>query len=179
MPRPQKPLYSPGFCGLAETTGRLHRLCGGVYAVGHMTVSREGRWMAAVLAAGPEAVLSHWSAAALWRIRSHARSIIAITTPHKSRSWEGIRRHHKALLGSPLALGPGRALPGQARSEEGARRLGTPEERAARAQAQRARGTVCTVPTSPSPAPAPLQRLDRLRSPALPGGLPLAGHGAD
>jgi very-short-patch-repair endonuclease len=53
--------------------------------------------MAAVLASGPNAVLSHWSAAALWMIRPNARSAIDVTTPHKSRSWDGIRRHHKAL----------------------------------------------------------------------------------
>jgi len=53
--------------------------------------------MAAVLASGPEAVLSHWSAAAFWMIRPNSRSIIDITTPQKSRSWDGIRRHHKAL----------------------------------------------------------------------------------
>ncbi len=53
--------------------------------------------MAAVLATGPHAVLSHWSAAALWVIRPNARSAIDVTTPHKSRSWDGIRRHHKAL----------------------------------------------------------------------------------
>jgi very-short-patch-repair endonuclease len=53
--------------------------------------------MAAVLASGPDAVLSHWSAAAFWMIRPNSRSIIDITTPQKSRSWDGIRRHHKAL----------------------------------------------------------------------------------
>ena len=53
--------------------------------------------MAAVLASGPEAVLSHWSAAALWMIRPNSRSAIDVTTPGKSRSWDGIRRHHKAL----------------------------------------------------------------------------------
>lgn len=77
--------------------GRLHRIHAGVYAVGHRMTSREGRWMAAVLASGPEAVLSHWSAAALWMIRPNSRSIIDITTLRKSRSWDGIRRHHKAL----------------------------------------------------------------------------------
>jgi very-short-patch-repair endonuclease len=53
--------------------------------------------MAAVLASGPDAVLSHWSAAALWLIRPNSRSIIDVTAPQKSRSWAGIRRHHKAL----------------------------------------------------------------------------------
>ena len=43
--------------------GRLHRIHRGVYAVGHRGLSIEGRWMAAVLAGGPRAVLSHRSAA--------------------------------------------------------------------------------------------------------------------
>jgi predicted transcriptional regulator of viral defense system len=45
--------------------GRLHRLHRGVYAVGHPVLTARGRWMAAVLACGPGAVLSHLSAAAL------------------------------------------------------------------------------------------------------------------
>jgi len=53
--------------------------------------------MAAVLASGPDAVLSHWSAAALWGIRPNPRSVIDVTDPVKSRTWDGIRRHHKAL----------------------------------------------------------------------------------
>jgi very-short-patch-repair endonuclease len=53
--------------------------------------------MAAVLASGSDAVLSHHSAAALWQIRSTSRSTIDVTTTHKSRSWKGIQRHHKAL----------------------------------------------------------------------------------
>ena len=46
--------------------GRLHPIHRGVYAVGHRVVSREGEWLAAVLAGGAAAVLSHESAAALW-----------------------------------------------------------------------------------------------------------------
>lgn len=49
-------------------TGRLHPLWRGVYAVGRAEVSREGRWMGALLACGPEAYLSHRSAAALYGI---------------------------------------------------------------------------------------------------------------
>src|SRR5438132_7447563 len=47
---------------------RLHRLYLGVYAVGHRSLAQRGRWMAAVLAMGEGAVLSHRSAAALWRL---------------------------------------------------------------------------------------------------------------
>jgi very-short-patch-repair endonuclease len=77
--------------------GRLHPMYAGVYRVGHGLGSRQGCWMAAVLASGPETVLSHWSAAALWMIRPSSRSVIDVTCPRKSRSWDGIKRHHKAL----------------------------------------------------------------------------------
>jgi very-short-patch-repair endonuclease len=53
--------------------------------------------MAAVLASGPEAVLSHWSASALWMIRPNSGATIDVTDPTKSRTWDGIRRHHKAI----------------------------------------------------------------------------------
>ncbi len=76
---------------------RLHPLCPGVYTVGHRLVSREGRWMAAVLASGPEAVLSHWSAAALWMIRPNRRTRIDVTVSHRSRSSDLIRRHISPL----------------------------------------------------------------------------------
>jgi hypothetical protein len=49
-------------------TGRLHPISPGVYAVGRRQLTPDGRWMAAVLACGDEAFLSHRSAAALWRI---------------------------------------------------------------------------------------------------------------
>jgi very-short-patch-repair endonuclease len=87
--------------------GRLHLLHHGVYAVGHRVVSREGRWLAAVLATGPDAALSHWSAAALWMIRPNQRSVIDVTIPHKSRSWDGIKRHHKALPADEVAIRDG------------------------------------------------------------------------
>jgi very-short-patch-repair endonuclease len=74
-------------------SGRLHPLHAGVYAVGHQVIPREGRWMAAVLASGPDAVLSHWSAAALWMIRPNSRARIDVTVPHRSRSSDRIRRH--------------------------------------------------------------------------------------
>jgi very-short-patch-repair endonuclease len=48
--------------------GRLHPIRRGVYAVGRRELTREGWWMAAVLACGPDAVLSGASAAALWGI---------------------------------------------------------------------------------------------------------------
>src|SRR4051794_18023337 len=46
--------------------GRLHRIHRGVYAIGHPGISQHGRWMAAALAIGDGAVVSHRSAAELW-----------------------------------------------------------------------------------------------------------------
>jgi len=44
--------------------GRLHRIHRGVFAVGHRALTGEGWCMAAVLAGGPGAVLSHRPAGA-------------------------------------------------------------------------------------------------------------------
>jgi very-short-patch-repair endonuclease len=52
--------------------GRLHVIYRGVYAVGHTRIPQEGRWLAAVLACGEGAVLSHRSAAALWGMRPYS-----------------------------------------------------------------------------------------------------------
>jgi very-short-patch-repair endonuclease len=89
--------FQAGAIGRRLRGGRLHQIHPGTYAVGHSLLTQHGRWMAAVLASGPDAVLSHWSAAALWMIRPNSRSIIDVTDPVKSRTWDGIRRHHKAL----------------------------------------------------------------------------------
>ena len=52
---------------------RLHVVHLGVYAVGHRRLTMRGRWMAAVLAAGPGAVLSHRDAAALVGLRPYGK----------------------------------------------------------------------------------------------------------
>jgi very-short-patch-repair endonuclease len=65
--------------------GRLHRVHRGVYAVGHRRITGRGRWMAAVLACGEEALLSHRSAAALWGLAPYAGSSIDVTAPGSRR----------------------------------------------------------------------------------------------
>jgi hypothetical protein len=77
--------------------GRLHRVFAGVYAVGHGAIGDEGRWMAAVLASGGGAVLSHRSAAALWGLRIDAPVDHEVTIPSSTGSIIGLRRHHGAL----------------------------------------------------------------------------------
>ena len=79
--------------------GRLHRMHRGVYAVGHPIVGARGRWMAAVLACGPTAALSHTSAAALWGIRSSAASLIDVMVRTRGgRSRAGLRIHRTPSL---------------------------------------------------------------------------------
>lgn len=79
-------------------TGRLHPLGRGVYAVGRPELSSHGRWAAAALSCGPDAVLSHGSAAALWGIRDQAAATIDITVPpHVHRRRPGVRLHRHPL----------------------------------------------------------------------------------
>lgn len=74
--------------------GRLHRVHQGVYAVGHSRLTRKGRWMAAVLAHGPQAVLSHRAALALWELRPTAPGPINVTVPARGRRSTGEIRAH-------------------------------------------------------------------------------------
>jgi very-short-patch-repair endonuclease len=81
-------------------TGRLHRIHRGVYALGHAGLAREGRWMAAVLACGDTAVLSHRSAAALWRLlpASAGPVHVSIATRSGREKRTGIRLHRPKKL---------------------------------------------------------------------------------
>src|SRR5690242_21849244 len=65
--------------------GRLNPVRRGVYAVGRPSLTQHGRWMAAVLSCGDGAVLSHSSAAALWRMGPERRSVIELSLPSLSR----------------------------------------------------------------------------------------------
>jgi hypothetical protein len=65
--------------------GRLQRLYRGVYAVGHRSQTREGRWRAAVLASGERAVLSHGDAGAHWGLMASRGRLIHVSRPSTSR----------------------------------------------------------------------------------------------
>jgi very-short-patch-repair endonuclease len=73
--------------------GRLHRVHQGVFSVGHTVLGRSGRWMAAVLACGPDAALSHASAAALWGLQRGEPNIVDVTARRTGRKRPGIRIH--------------------------------------------------------------------------------------
>jgi hypothetical protein len=91
-----------GAVGLRLHNGRLHRLHRGVYAVGHARISQEARWLAAVLALGDGAVLSHVSAAALWGIRYSSSAYVHVTVPTAG----GRHRRPGVVVHRSLTLGP-------------------------------------------------------------------------
>jgi very-short-patch-repair endonuclease len=86
--------------------GRLHRLHHGVYAVGHSAFSREGEFMAAVLACGDGAVLSHLSAAVLWELLRPQREPgpvhVSLASPNGRRRRTGIRVHRTSFAPGDL-----------------------------------------------------------------------------
>lgn len=82
------------------SAGRLHRIHRAVYSlVPQPLLSPEGRYMAAVLACGPGAVLSHRSAADLHELRRDRSAKIDVTVPiRSSRKHRGIRLHRSVTL---------------------------------------------------------------------------------
>jgi very-short-patch-repair endonuclease len=84
---------------LRVARGRLHRVHRGVYAVGHAAITLEGRFLAAVKASGRGATLSHWSAAALWKIvESDERHPEVTVVGATARRHPGIRIHRTTQL---------------------------------------------------------------------------------
>lgn len=77
-------------------SGWLRAIHRGVYAVGRAPLGPRGRWMAAVLAAGEGAALSHRGAAGLWGIRPTIDRI-DIVAPAKRRGRDGITFHRATL----------------------------------------------------------------------------------
>ena len=78
-------------------TKRLHRIHRGVYAVGHRRLSREGRYLAALLAAGEGAVLSHRAAADLWELRASKGGRIDVTARSDRRGDSALQIHRDVL----------------------------------------------------------------------------------
>jgi very-short-patch-repair endonuclease len=96
-------------------TGRLHEVHRGVYAVGRQEINRHGELMAAVLACGSGAQLSHRSGAELWGICTrHGGPIdVAVSADFRHRR-TGIRSHrrddlrrrylHRIPVGEPISI---------------------------------------------------------------------------
>jgi very-short-patch-repair endonuclease len=92
--------FSDSGIGRRVAAGSLHRLHRGVYAVGHTSITAEGHWLAAVIACGKGAVLSHRSAAALWGLIPVPSGSIDVTVPTSGgrRRRERIRIHRSRCL---------------------------------------------------------------------------------
>jgi hypothetical protein len=78
--------------------GRLHRIHLGIYAVGHSVLVESGYFIAAVLAAGPGALLSHRSAAALRGLRESLATFVEVTAERSRHSRAGLRVHTARCL---------------------------------------------------------------------------------
>jgi predicted transcriptional regulator of viral defense system len=79
--------------------GRLHRIHQSVYSLTPEVMTQRGRFMAAVLACGPDAVLSHRSAAYLWGLIDEWPDSIDVTAPNRrGRSPSGVSAHRDGSL---------------------------------------------------------------------------------
>ena len=79
--------------------GKLHPVHAGVYAVGRPELTLDGRFIAAVLACGPTAALSHESAAQLWGFRPVRPGAIEVSIAEGAqRRRPGIVVHRRTAL---------------------------------------------------------------------------------
>ena len=92
--------YSRSAVYRAVDAGRLHRLHPGVYAVGHTLLSLHGHCLAAALACGPDALLSHVSAAWLWGLTKTSPLPASVSTPLHRKRRPSIRLHEARSLAS-------------------------------------------------------------------------------
>lgn len=108
---------SGGAISRRVAAGRLHRLHQSVYAVGHTAPRREARWLAAVLACGDGAVLSHRSAAGLWALTDDRSADLHVTVPTTSgRRRPAITIHRAHLIPADRRVVAGIAVTSPART---------------------------------------------------------------
>jgi very-short-patch-repair endonuclease len=82
--------------------GALHRFHRGVFAYGHQALTVESRWMAAVLAFGPDAALSHRSAGQLWGLVPRSRIRPEVTRPRHAAGRPYLVVHQAVLPGDEI-----------------------------------------------------------------------------
>jgi len=86
--------FKDGAISHAVATGRLHRVFHGAYALGHSCIGKRGRLMAATLACGKDAFVSHRSAADLLELIDKGPVVIdVIAPPSRGRGIDGIYLH--------------------------------------------------------------------------------------
>lgn len=89
--------YGDGAIKARLQLGQLHRIHRGVYSVGHGHPTIRSQWLAAVLASGEGAVLSHRSAAALWGLMRPRWSPVDVTSQHGRSGRNGIVLHRSRV----------------------------------------------------------------------------------
>jgi very-short-patch-repair endonuclease len=80
-------------------TARLHPVHHGVYALSPAELSREGNWIAAVLACSPGSLLAGLSAGAHYGLIAYAGTVVDVAAPRQIRR-SGIRSHVLTLAGA-------------------------------------------------------------------------------
>src|SRR5690349_10926603 len=86
--------FSRSAIGRKLESGELVQIHPRVYAVGHAVRTVEASWMAAVLAAGIEALLSYRSGAAAWEVRRTSSGLVEVSSRSRSRRrLRGVRVH--------------------------------------------------------------------------------------
>ncbi len=101
------------------SAGRLHPLHWGIYAVGHRKLALKGYWLAAVLACGPDALLSHRFALAVWEVQAAESGQVDVIVPGHGgrRGPSGVRVHGaRTLLPRDVAVVDGMPVTSLARS---------------------------------------------------------------
>ena len=89
--------FSESWIDRRVASGTLRAVLWGIYAVGHRALRPQARLLAAVLAAGDGAALSHRFAAAQHGLRPTAAEKVDVTVPDRRRGPRGVRVHHAPL----------------------------------------------------------------------------------
>ncbi|MCZ4497107.1 MAG: hypothetical protein JWM25_1692 [Thermoleophilia bacterium] len=92
-------------CGLSRSgvarwlkNGRLVRIRHGVYALGHAALPLAAQLMAAALAVGADAAVSHQSAAFQWGLMRRAPAAIHVTCPRRHKALDSVNVHWSRVL---------------------------------------------------------------------------------
>lgn len=108
--------FSSDQIGRRVRRGSLHVVQRGVYAVGHSVISICGRWLAAVLTCGDDAVLGHRSAAELWGILPRTSRSIEVTSCGRWRARRGVIVHKASIPRDEIAVVDGIPVTGVSRT---------------------------------------------------------------
>ena len=92
-------------------SGRLHRVFRGVYAVGHSGLAPEGTWLAAVMACGAQALLSHACSVMLFGLWPVEDRLPEVTVAHAARRAPAGIRVHRARNLHPEDIARCRGVP--------------------------------------------------------------------